>query len=132
MATTIKTVKKASPKKKGQGTRSASRANKKDSSKQEMSAKARGAGTSIPDASSRAIILSLSTPTRNNVVRSLRERLGISQERFAQLSGFASRTIAGWESGKPMTEPGRQRIAELQRLQKGLVGVMDQSEVAQW
>jgi hypothetical protein len=43
---------------------------------------------------------------------------------FSRLTGFSERAIAGWESGKRITEPGLRRVKEVERLQERLAEVV--------
>lgn len=64
--------------------------------------------------------------------RTVRKGLGISQPEFARLSGFSTRAIADWERGQKMSEAGRQRIAELKRLQTSLASVINPDHISTW
>src|SRR4051794_574707 len=57
-------------------------------------------------------------------VRSLRDRLGLTQEVFARLVGFSVRTVADWESGRAPAATKAQRLVEIDRLQQALARVM--------
>jgi len=59
-------------------------------------------------------------PTNNSasfaeVIKALREKIGLSQEQLAQKLGVSSRTISRWEVGEaePKTSAQKARIAEL-------------------
>lgn len=40
----------------------------------------------------------------------------MTRELFARLTGFSVRAIAGWEAGRPISEPGLRRVKEMERL----------------
>lgn len=65
-------------------------------------------------------------------VREIRERLGLTQNVFARLSGLSVRTIAEWESGKTPAAAKAQRMIEIQRLQRALTGVMRADYIGTW
>jgi DNA-binding transcriptional regulator YiaG len=71
-------------------------------------------------------------PPRRLTVGELRQTLGLSRRVFSRLTGFSERAIADWEGGKDLSEPTRQRMTELQRLQQGLARVMKQEFIADW
>lgn len=61
-------------------------------------------------------------------VTKVRDRFGLSRKMFARLCGFSERAIADWESGKPVSEPGRRRLRELERFRDRLAEVVAQEE----
>lgn len=65
-------------------------------------------------------------------LRALRERFGVNRKSFARMLGFSERALADWESGKPPSEAGLQRIREMTRLQKALAGVMRAEFIGTW
>lgn len=69
---------------------------------------------------------------RRMTVGELREALGLSRKVFSRLTGFSERAIADWEAGKDFSEPTRQRMTEMQRLQQGLARVMKRELIADW
>jgi DNA-binding transcriptional regulator YiaG len=69
---------------------------------------------------------------RHMTVAELRQALGLSRKLFARLTGFSERAIADWEGGKKLSEPTRQRMTEMHRLQQGLARVMKQDFIGQW
>jgi DNA-binding transcriptional regulator YiaG len=62
----------------------------------------------------------------------LRAGLGVSRKLFSRLTGYSERAIADWEAGKELSESSRQRIAEMERLQKALARVMKAEHISQW
>jgi DNA-binding transcriptional regulator YiaG len=66
------------------------------------------------------------------LVRTLRERFGVSRKTFSRLVGFSERAIADWEARKPLSEPGLQRMREMSRLQQALAGIMREDFVGTW
>src|SRR5207253_3198670 len=73
---------------------------------------------------------SLSTDTLR--IGPLRENLGLNRKTFSRLSGYSERAIAGWESGKVLRGPSRQRMIELARLQRALISVIKPASVPGW
>lgn len=65
-------------------------------------------------------------------VRELRQALGVSRRVFSRLTGFSERAVADWEAGKAFSEPTRQRMVEMQRLQQGLARVMKPEYLGEW
>jgi len=66
------------------------------------------------------------------VISRLRHQIGFTQPEFSRLTGYSVRSIADWESGKPLSMPARKAIQELDRLQEGLARVMKPDFVADW
>jgi transcriptional regulator with XRE-family HTH domain len=65
-------------------------------------------------------------------VAAVRERYGLSRKMFSRLAGFSERAIAGWEGGRPVSEPGERRIRELDRLRHRLAGLMQEDAIPSW
>jgi transcriptional regulator with XRE-family HTH domain len=62
----------------------------------------------------------------------LRELLGLTRREFSRLAGYSERAIAGWETGKPPGDAGRQRMVELDRLRQGLARIMKDAFISEW
>jgi putative transcriptional regulator len=61
----------------------------------------------------------LSEPNRARLVRQLRERLGLTQEKFAARLGVSFPTINRWENGRSIPSPlALQRIQQILREMK--------------
>jgi transcriptional regulator with XRE-family HTH domain len=71
-------------------------------------------------------------PDSARLVSEARAGLGVTREFFARMAGFSVRAIAGWEAGRPLSEPGRRRIAELRRLGEALAAGMKSEYIARW
>jgi DNA-binding transcriptional regulator YiaG len=71
-------------------------------------------------------------PRLDSSVRDLRERLGLTQDLFARISGLSVRTIADWEGGKAPAAGKAQRLNEIRRLQRALSGVMRAEFIGSW
>lgn len=71
-------------------------------------------------------------PTRKLDVAGLREELGLTRRLFARLTGYSERALADWEGGRELSEPSRQRMVEMQRLQAGLARVMQPDFIGRW
>lgn len=65
-------------------------------------------------------------------VKALREGFGLNRRLFARLAGFSERAIAGWEGDGRQSSSSRQRLRELQRLQRALADVMEPSRIGEW
>jgi hypothetical protein len=62
----------------------------------------------------------------------VRGQLGLSRKMFSRLAGFSERAIADWEAGKPVSEPGRRRIRELERFRERLSEVVAADAIPGW
>jgi len=71
-------------------------------------------------------------PAQPLSVGTVRGRLGLSRKTFSRLAGFSERAIAGWESGKPVSEPGLRRIKELDRFRDRLTEVVAADVIPSW
>jgi DNA-binding transcriptional regulator YiaG len=65
-------------------------------------------------------------------VSTVREGLGLNRKSFSRLTGYSERAIADWESGKELSEASRQRMHEMERLQRALSRVMKDAFIGQW
>jgi len=65
-------------------------------------------------------------------VTSLRKELGVSQAELARLTGYSIRSIAGWEGGKALSEPARQKLTETERLRAALSELLPPAELGEW
>jgi DNA-binding transcriptional regulator YiaG len=65
-------------------------------------------------------------------VAKLRRDLGLTRKTFSRLTGYSERAIAGWESGKGVSESSRQRLAEVERLRKALSRIMRPTAIPGW
>jgi transcriptional regulator with XRE-family HTH domain len=95
--------------------------------------KTRDAAGKVMMAGRRGQTSELVEPTNmEHQVRTLRERLGVTQQVLARVTGFSPRTIAKWEQGERLTGVSRQRIEELRRLQEALERVMNADFIPVW
>jgi len=62
----------------------------------------------------------------------IREGLGVKQPEFARMTGYSTRSVAGWEAGQPVSPSARQKLAEMDRLREGLAGVMAVEHIGDW
>jgi transcriptional regulator with XRE-family HTH domain len=62
----------------------------------------------------------------------VRRQLGVTLKVFARMTGFSERAIAGWESGRKVSEPGARRLKEMERLRRALVDVMPEDVIPSW
>jgi transcriptional regulator with XRE-family HTH domain len=65
-------------------------------------------------------------------VDGVRVRLGMSQIELARITGYSVRSIASWESGKPLSESARQKLTETERLRIALSEIIPANEVGGW
>lgn len=65
-------------------------------------------------------------------VTGLRHKLGLSQTELARVTGYSLRSIAGWESGKPLSDSARQKMIETDRLTEALGQVLPAGGLAEW
>ena len=71
-------------------------------------------------------------PASAQFVADVRSSLGATRELFARMTGFSVRAISGWESGRPVSEPGMRRIKEMKRLRDALAEGMQEPFIPQW
>jgi transcriptional regulator with XRE-family HTH domain len=62
----------------------------------------------------------------------LRDGLGLDRKQLARVVGVSERTVASWERGAGVPEPGRGKLRELQRLYRGLTRVLKRGAVPEW
>jgi len=74
----------------------------------------------------------MTTANASPVVRQTRHSLGVSRRVFSRLTGYSERSIAAWESGRSLSPKSRQRILEIQRLQKALANVIEADSIREW
>src|SRR5262245_37263792 len=65
-------------------------------------------------------------------VARLRSALGLTRKLFSRLSGYSERALAEWEAGRPLSDASRQRMTELDRLQRGLARIMNEEFIGVW
>jgi transcriptional regulator with XRE-family HTH domain len=66
------------------------------------------------------------------VVLRLRHALGLDRKQLARVVGVAERTLASWEQGEAVPDPGRRKLHELQHLYRGLTRVLRGDAVPEW
>jgi DNA-binding transcriptional regulator YiaG len=74
----------------------------------------------------------LRSPPGGVDVRSVRERLGLTQELFARLAGISVRTVAECEGGRAPAAAKSQRMTEVRRLQEALARVIRPNFIGPW
>src|SRR5712691_3479142 len=72
------------------------------------------------------------TMSRGVSARELRAQLGLNRRLFSRLTGYSERAVADWEAGKELSDSTRQRLTEIQRLQRALARVMKSEFVGAW
>ena len=65
-------------------------------------------------------------------VAEVRAKMGLSQVEYGRVSGYSLRSVAGWEGGKPLSEPARQKLIETDRLRAALSGLLPAGELGEW
>ncbi len=65
-------------------------------------------------------------------VKSFRKTFGISQEELGRITGFSTRSIAGWECGQMFSRAGRHKLVEMERLRAALAELMPADAVGNW
>lgn len=65
-------------------------------------------------------------------VDEVRTKLGMSQAELARITGYSVRAIAGWESGKRLSEAARKKFVETERLRRALAQVVAADKLADW
>lgn len=62
----------------------------------------------------------------------VRKLLGVSQDELSRMTGYSIRAIAGWESGKVLSEAARPKIVETDRLGRALAEIVPSAELGDW
>ena len=62
----------------------------------------------------------------------VRSGFGISRRLLGRLTGYSERAIAGWEAGRRLSEPSRQRMLEMRRLQRALGRIIEAPGLSAW
>ena len=70
--------------------------------------------------------------TRPIEVVEVRTQLGLSQLELARVTGYALRSIAGWEVGKPLSDSAHRKLAETDRLRAALSEILPPNELGKW
>jgi len=68
----------------------------------------------------------------SNLVEQVRSGFGISRRLLGRLTGYSERAIAGWEAGRRLSEPSRQRMLEMRRLQRALGRIIEAPGLSAW
>lgn len=67
-----------------------------------------------------------------SLVAALRKKLRLRRKTFCRLTGFSERAVAGWESGKTISESGLRRMRETERFQERLAEVVNPEAIPVW
>ena len=70
--------------------------------------------------------------TTGSGIAELREAAGLNRKDLARLLSFSERAISEWEAGKPLSEPARRKIAEIQRFLSALAKLVDRDAIPDW
>jgi transcriptional regulator with XRE-family HTH domain len=65
-------------------------------------------------------------------VTQVRTQLGLTQVELARVTGYSLRSIAGWETGKPLSGPARQKLIETDRLAAALSEILPPNGAGEW
>lgn len=65
-------------------------------------------------------------------VLALRQRLGLTQDKFSRIVGVKVRTLSKLEKGERPTERVRRQITEMDRLHQALADVVQEEHIAEW
>jgi len=65
-------------------------------------------------------------------VRGIRQKFGVSQEELARVTGYSTRSVAGWESGQLVSDSAHQKLIETERLRSALAQIIPASEMGEW
>lgn len=72
-------------------------------------------------------------PTGTGIsVRVIRQTFGLSQEELARVTGYSTRSIAGWEAGQALSDSARQKLTETERLRSALAELMPAHDLGDW
>ena len=62
----------------------------------------------------------------------VRSLLGLSQVEMARITGYSPRSVAGWETGAPLSVPARQKLTETDRLREALSQILPPGQLGDW
>ena len=65
-------------------------------------------------------------------VRGIRQKFGVSQEEMARVTGYSTRSVAGWESGQLVSDSARQKLIETDRLRSALSQIIPEGQLGEW
>src|SRR5438309_1557702 len=65
-------------------------------------------------------------------VRTIRQKFGVSQEELARVTGYSTRSVAGWESGQVVSDSARQKLTETERLRAALAEIIPEDQLGEW
>lgn len=69
---------------------------------------------------------------RRMSIGDIREKLGLSQIELARVTGYSLRSIAGWESGKVLSDAAKQKLTETDRLRIALSQIVPSDHLGEW
>jgi DNA-binding transcriptional regulator YiaG len=85
-----------------------------------------------PKAAAKAITTAIVGTAAVSFVGALRADWGMTLETFSRLTGYATRTIASWESGAKVGKSARRVLTKVQRLREALARVMSPDFIDEW
>lgn len=65
-------------------------------------------------------------------IRELRNFFNLTQEKFARAIGYTGRSVAGWESGAPISHHAIRAIENLRSIKERLEALFKQEEIIRW
>jgi Predicted transcriptional regulator len=65
-------------------------------------------------------------------IKDLRKFFNLSQERFAHVIGYTSRSVAGWENGAPISRHAVRAIQNLRSIKERLEALFEGKEIKRW
>ena len=65
-------------------------------------------------------------------VGAIRKGFGVSQEELARVTGYSTRSIAGWEAGQALSDSAKQKLVETDRLRAALAEILPPRSLGQW
>jgi DNA-binding transcriptional regulator YiaG len=91
-----------------------------------------GKGLKASARTSRVGVLSKAPKGSKVKVIQVRRKMGLSQSELARVTGYSLRSIAGWEVGRPLSEPARQKLVETERLRVALSAILPPGHLGEW
>ncbi len=92
-----------------------------------------GAGTATAVHHGKMIIRRQHETTKAMVsVSEVRKLAGVSQEDMGRITGYSTRSVAGWEAGRLLSDSARQKLTETKRLFDALAEIMPPEHLGEW
>ncbi|MEZ6142948.1 MAG: antitoxin Xre/MbcA/ParS toxin-binding domain-containing protein [Zavarzinella sp.] len=65
-------------------------------------------------------------------IQAVRLNAGFTQHDFSLVTGYAVRSIAGWEAGKPLSASAKLKMQEMKRLVDALLQILPADQLKNW